>query len=165
MIKNTQKQIISYYILFIICICYILMLFYNNRQNQFVNFETIDQIIDDDNVHIDEIVLNKEIVEIRGWKIDTEDKSNIFNMEVVLEELENQEYIKVPTVMEKREDISFYFGNDTHYENSGFVGRILISNLNNSKYRVCILKKNEQDICLYLTNTNFLYNEGNLVVQ
>ena len=94
MIKNTQKQIISYYILFIICICYILMLFYNNRQNKFVNFETIDQIIDDDNVHIDEIILNKEIVEIRGWKIDTEDKSNIFNMEVVLEELENQEYIK-----------------------------------------------------------------------
>lgn len=166
MIKKIQKQMAPYYILFFICIAYVLILYWGKTKNEFVNISDINQIINNDNNYfIDDIFLDKEVVVIRGWKIDNQDNTNIFNMKVVLEDLENQIYMEVPTMMERREDISHYLGSSRNYENSGFIGRILISNLEKKRYRVCILKEREQDIYLYPTKTIFSYDQGKLLIE
>lgn len=65
---------------------------------------------------------------------------------VVFKDLENNEYIKINTIMVERKDFDNAFKAEYIYKNGGFFVKVLNRKLNKKDtYQICILHKNNND--------------------
>lgn len=102
---------------------------------------------------LENIVLENDILTVKGWVVQIGQEIQTFDIATALYRPEDNTLYELPTQYEQRSDITERFNDGTSYDNSGFLTKALINQFNMSEYQyeLCIVFKSND--CKYLLHT------------
>jgi len=66
-------------------------------------------------IHIDHIVKKECLLSLSGWALVPEESIETYRIHILLQNTNNSQYLKIPTIMSKRTDVTQYF-HDPYFE-------------------------------------------------
>lgn len=102
--------------------------------------------------YIDEVNYTHNAITIQGWAIKKGENIDVSECYIVLKDTSSGEYMKIPTKIISRGDLTEYFNDGFNYDYSGFFAKVLDKKLNkNSDFDIYILYQNNNE--KYLIDT------------
>lgn len=103
---------------------------------------------------IEDYVINNNILQVNGWVREIGKEITIYDISVVLHDVENGIFFELPTQYIERKDVTEFFNDGINYDNSGFISRSFITDfdLERKQYEACIAYRSDNSHIMVHTN-------------